>query len=68
MFELILTICTVVTNAHGVEIADNVCEQAVVAQYRTLEQCTKGMDKNITATKRSVLASFDWAYSCERKD
>lgn len=66
MFALILSICMAPTNANGQEIGSEVCEESHIAQYATMQACIKGMDKNIEATKRSVLAPFDWMYSCEK--
>ena len=66
MFALILSICMAPINANGQEIGPEVCEESHTAQYATMQACIKGMDKNIEATKRSVLAPFDWMYSCER--
>ena len=66
MFALILTICMAPINAQGQEIGPEVCEEGHIAQYATMQACIKGMDKNIIATKRSVLTPFDWMYSCEK--
>lgn len=68
MFALILSICMTPINAHGQPIGNEVCEQAEIAHYNTLKQCTIAMDRNIKATKRSVLAPFDWAYSCDKQE
>ena len=67
MFALILTICMAPINAQGYITGLDVCEENHVAQYATMQACIKGMDKNIEATKRSVLAPFDWMYSCEKE-
>lgn len=72
MFALILSICMAPINVNGSDesqifaIGPEICEENHVAQYATMQACIKGMDKNIEATKRSVLAPFDWAYSCEK--
>lgn len=68
MFALLLTLCMTPINAYGNPIGNEVCEQAEIAHYKTVKQCMISMDRNITATKRSVLAPFDWAYSCEFKE
>ena len=66
MFALILSICMSPVNANGQAIGQEVCEESHIAQYATMQACIKGMDKNIESTKRSVLAPFDWMYSCEK--
>ena len=66
MFALILSICMIHVNVHGQPIGNEICEQAEIAHYNTLKQCTIAMDRNIRATNRSVLAPFDWMYSCEK--
>lgn len=68
MFALILSICMTSINVHGQPIGNEICEQAEIAHYKALKQCLAGMDRNIQATKRSVLAPFDWQYSCERNE
>lgn len=50
----------------GQEIGPEICEESHISVHKTMKQCTMNMDKNITATKRSVLAPFDWMYSCEK--
>lgn len=67
MFALILSICMAPTNASGQEIGPEICEESHIAVHKTLKQCIMSMDKQIAATKRSVLAPFDWAYSCEKE-
>lgn len=67
MFALILSICMSPINAIGQEIGPEICEESHIAVHKTLKQCTMNMDKQIAATKRSVLAPFDWAYSCEKE-
>ena len=66
MFSLILSICMAPINANGQEIGPEVCEESHIAVHKTLKQCMMNMDKQIAATKRSVLAPFDWMYSCEK--
>ena len=66
MFALILSICMSPINAIGQEIGPEICEESHIAVHKTLKQCTMNMDRNIAATKRSVLAPFDWMYSCEK--
>ena len=68
MFTLILGICMIPVNVHGQPIGNEVCEQAEIAHYKTIKQCLAGMDRNIASTKRSVLAPFDWQYSCEKQE
>ena len=67
MFALILSICMAPINVSGKAIGPEVCEESIIAEHKTLKQCTMNMDKNIAATKRSVLAPFDWMYSCEKE-
>ena len=67
MFALILSICMAPINSQGHITGPEVCEESHIAQYTTMQACIKGMDKNIEATKRSVLAPFDWMYSCEKE-
>ena len=66
MFALILSICMAPINASGQKIGPEVCEESHISLHKTLKQCTMNMDKQIAATKRSVLAPFDWMYSCEK--
>ena len=47
-------------------ISPEICEESHISVHKTLKQCMMNMDRNIKATKRSVLDQFDWAYSCER--
>lgn len=65
MFALILSVCMAPINAGGQEIGPEVCEESHISAHKTMLQCISSMDRNIEATKRSVLAPFDWAYSCE---
>lgn len=73
MFALILSICMSPINAQGSDesqtfiIGPEICEESHISVHKTLKQCTMNMDKQIVATKRSVLAPFDWAYSCEKE-
>lgn len=67
MFALILSICMAPVNAQGQEIGPEICEESHISVHKTLKQCTMNMDRNIAATKRSVLAPFDWMYSCEKE-
>ena len=67
MFALILSICMAPINASGQEIGPEICEESHIAVHKTLKQCIMNMDKQISATKRSVLAPFDWTYSCEKE-
>ena len=65
MLELILSICMAPINAQGQVIGNDVCEQSVMAEHKTLKQCTINMDKQIKAIKNSVISPFDWMVSCE---
>jgi hypothetical protein len=65
MFSLILSICMITTNADGKAIGAEVCEEAVVAEHRTIGACTRNMDKQIKVINRSLFANFDWMLSCE---
>ena len=66
MFALILSICMSPINVAGQETGPEICEESHISVHKTLKQCVMNMDKQIAATKRSVLAPFDWQYSCER--
>lgn len=66
MYALILSMCMTPVNAQGQVIGLDVCEQAEVAHYKTMQKCLVSMDRNIEATKRSVFNPFDWMYSCEK--
>ena len=66
MFALILSICMAPVNASGQEIGPEICEESHIAVDKRLKQGTMKRDKQIAATKRSVLAPCDWMYSCER--
>lgn len=65
MFALILSICMAPIDVQGNTIGPDVCEQSVMAEHKTLKQCTNNMEKQIKAIKNSVLAPFDWMVSCE---
>ena len=67
MFALILSICMAPINAQGHITGQEVCEESHISVHKTLKQCTMNMDRNIASTKRSVLAPFDWMYSCEKE-
>ena len=67
MFALILSICMAPINPQGHITGQEVCEESYISVHKTLKQCTMNMDKQIAATKRSVLAPFDWMYSCEKE-
>lgn len=66
MFALILSICMAPINVNGQEIGPEICEESQIAVHKTLKHCMMNMDRNIAATKRSVLAPFDCMYSCEK--
>ena len=73
MFALILSICMAPVNVNGSDesqifaIGPEICEESHISVNKTLKQCIMNMDRNIAATKRSVLAPFDWSYSCEKE-
>ena len=67
MFALILSICMTPINVVGQEIGPEICEESHISVHKTLKQCTMNMDRNIASIKRSVLAPFDWMYSCEKE-
>lgn len=66
MFALILSICMAPVNASGQEIGSTVCEEVTITQRPTLAACLRDMDRNISATKRSIIAPLDWMFSCEK--
>ena len=67
MYALILSICMAPINAQGQVTGPDTCEEATILHRPTLAACIRDMDRNIEATKRSHLAPFDWAYSCEQE-
>ena len=57
-------------NAQGQEIGpevvlQDVCEESIIAEHKTIALCMKNMDKQTKAIKNSILAPFDWMVSCE---
>ena len=70
MFALILSICMVPINPQGQTIGpevvlQDVCEESVIAEHKTIALCMKNMDKQTKAIKNSILSPFDWQVSCE---
>lgn len=64
MFALILSVCMAPV-VNGQPAAQDTCEEAIIAEYRTVQACTKQLQRHVDAIARGPFAPFDWQVSCE---
>ena len=66
MYALILSLCMVPV-INGQEAEQDTCEEAVIAEYKSIRECTKYLHKHVDEIARGPFAPFDWQVSCEYK-